>query len=103
MRSAKLSEPSLSSSRSACGQSTATSPALRAQGATIDGEAGIGFILKPGFLLPPLMLSEDEVEAVVLGARWITMRGDDQLALSGRSALAKILAVIVARKSAATE
>ena len=67
---------------------------LRAQGATIEGEAGVGFILKPGFLLPPLMFSEDEVEAVVLGARWVAMRGDDRLALSGRSALAKILAVL---------
>jgi predicted DNA-binding transcriptional regulator YafY len=67
---------------------------LRTQGATIEGEAGVGFILKPGFLLPPLMFSEDEVEAIVLGARWVAMRGDDTLAVAGRSALAKILAVL---------
>ena len=40
--------------------------ALKAQGAAIDGEAGVGFVLKPGFMLPPLMFSEDEIEAVDL-------------------------------------
>lgn len=44
---------------------------LIATGAPIDGEAGIGFVLRPGFTLPPLMFSRDEVEAIVLceGAR----------------------------------
>ncbi|HYH18010.1 MAG TPA: HTH domain-containing protein, partial [Azospirillum sp.] len=36
--------------------------ALQAQGARIDGEPGIGYLLRPGFLLPPLMLSEEEIE-----------------------------------------
>jgi predicted DNA-binding transcriptional regulator YafY len=35
---------------------------LTAQGAPIEGEAGVGYILRPGLFLPPLMLSEDEVE-----------------------------------------
>ena len=42
---------------------------LVAQGAPIQGEAGIGYILRPGLFLPPLMLSEDETEAIVLGLR----------------------------------
>jgi predicted DNA-binding transcriptional regulator YafY len=42
---------------------------LTAQGAPIYGEAGIGYVLRPGLFLPPLMLSEDETEAVVLGLR----------------------------------
>jgi predicted DNA-binding transcriptional regulator YafY len=41
---------------------------LKAQGAAIEGEAGLGFLMKPGFMLPPLMFSEDELEALVLGA-----------------------------------
>ena len=45
---------------------------LMAQGAPIDGEAGVGYILRPGLFLPPLMLSEDEVEAVMLGLRYAT-------------------------------
>nr|WP_312015444.1 HTH domain-containing protein [Bradyrhizobium manausense] len=39
---------------------------LKGQGAHIDGEAGIGYVLRPGFMLPPLMFSEEEIEALVL-------------------------------------
>ena len=67
---------------------------LQGQGATIEGEAGVGYILRPGFLLPPLMFSELEIEAVVLGSRWVAKRGDDELSVAARNALAKILAVL---------
>ena len=40
---------------------------LAAQGAPVHGEAGIGYMLRPGPFLPPLMLTEDETEAVLLG------------------------------------
>jgi predicted DNA-binding transcriptional regulator YafY len=43
---------------------------LIAQGASIDGEAGVGFVLRPGFMLPPLMFSDEELEALVLGSRF---------------------------------
>lgn len=42
---------------------------LQAQGATIEGEAGVGYVLKPGFLLPPLMFTAEEIEALVRGGR----------------------------------
>src|ERR1700730_7286139 len=45
--------------------------ALIGQGAAIDGEAGVGFVLRPGFVLPPLMFSDEELEALVLGSRWV--------------------------------
>lgn len=67
---------------------------LQAQGAHIEGEAGLGYVLRPGFMLPPLMFSEDEIEALVLGSRWVGDRGDDRLALAARNALAKIAAVL---------
>lgn len=67
---------------------------LRAQGAPIDGEAGMGFVLRPGFLLPPLMFSVEEIEALALGCRWVTERGDAELADAARDALAKIAAVL---------
>lgn len=41
---------------------------LQAQGAEIEGEPGIGYVLKPGFLLPPLMFRPEEIDALVLGA-----------------------------------
>ena len=67
---------------------------LVAQGAKIDGEPGIGYMLRPGFLLPPLMFSEEEIEALVLGSRWVADRADAPLAKAARNALAKIAAVL---------
>ncbi|WP_332719320.1 helix-turn-helix transcriptional regulator [Pelagibacterium mangrovi] len=59
-------------------------------GAPIDGEAGIGYMLRPGFFLPPLMFSADELEALVLGARWVEVQPDVELSSAARNALAKI-------------
>ena len=59
-------------------------------GAPIDGEAGIGYVLRAGFFLPPLMFTEDELEALVLGARWVERQGDSSLARAAGTALAKI-------------
>lgn len=67
---------------------------LQAQGADIEGEAGVGYLLKPGFILPPLMFSEEELEALVLGSRWVAQRGDDLLAESAKNALAKIRSIV---------
>src|SRR6266568_3284273 len=67
---------------------------LKAQGAHIDGEAGIGYVLRPGFMLPPLMFTEEEIEALVLGSRWVADRGDARLGEAGRNALAKVAAVL---------
>jgi predicted DNA-binding transcriptional regulator YafY len=69
---------------------------LKAQGAHIDGEAGVGYVLKPGFMLPPMMFSEDEIEALVLGSRWVAERADAPLGDAARNALAKIGAVLPA-------
>ncbi|MCC0073408.1 MAG: YafY family transcriptional regulator [Rhodobacter sp.] len=71
--------------------------ALRAQGAAIEGEAGLGYVLRPGFLLPPLMFTEDEIEALVLGARLVASRGDPTLAAAAAEAVARIGAVLPGR------
>jgi predicted DNA-binding transcriptional regulator YafY len=68
--------------------------ALKVQGARIDGEAGVGYVLRPGFMLPPLMFTEDEIEALVLGSRWVAGRADAPLGKAARNALAKIGAVL---------
>ncbi|HEY5206157.1 MAG TPA: YafY family protein [Roseiarcus sp.] len=70
---------------------------LQGQGAEIEGEAGLGYVLKPGFWLPPLMLSGEEIEALVLGARWVEARTDEKLAIAARDAVAKISAVLPPR------
>ncbi len=67
---------------------------LQSQGADIQGEPGLGYVLKPGYFLPPLMLSRDEVEAMMLGIRWVSTYGDRSLSKSADEALAKISAVL---------
>ncbi len=69
---------------------------LQAQGADIQGAPGFGYVLKPGFLMPPMMLSEEEIEALVLGARWVAARTDDDLREAAGNALSKIAAVLPA-------
>jgi predicted DNA-binding transcriptional regulator YafY len=59
-------------------------------GAPIDGEAGIGYMLRPGFFLPPLMFSAEELEALVLGAQWVQGQPDDGLSAAAKNALGKI-------------
>lgn len=67
---------------------------LQEQGAHIEGEPGIGYVLRAGYMLPPLMFSEEEIEALVLGSRWVAERGDSRLSSAARDALAKITAVL---------
>ena len=67
---------------------------LVAQGTPIEGEAGFGYVLRPGFLLPPLMLREDEVDAIILGLRLVARRGDAGLERAAEDALTKVLAVL---------
>ena len=69
---------------------------LQAQGARIEGEPGVGYVLKPGFTLPPLMFSQEEIEALVLGSRWVAQRADACLGAAARNALAKVAAVLPA-------
>jgi len=76
---------------------------LQAQGARIEGAAGLGYILRPGFTLPPLTFTEEEIEALALGARWVANRADERLADAARNALAKIRAVIPADRRAVLE
>jgi predicted DNA-binding transcriptional regulator YafY len=67
---------------------------LQSQGASIEGEAGIGYVLRPGFMLPPLMFSEEEIEALALGSRWVAQRADKKLRLAATNVLAKISSVL---------
>jgi predicted DNA-binding transcriptional regulator YafY len=71
---------------------------LIAKGAPIEGEAGVGYVLRPGFTVPPLMFSNDEIEAVVLGSGMVARAADPALAKAARNALAKIMAVLPAAR-----
>jgi predicted DNA-binding transcriptional regulator YafY len=67
---------------------------LVATGAPIEGEAGIGYVLRPGYTLPPLMFTEEEIEAIVLGARMVAGAADPRLGRAALDAVAKIIAVL---------
>ena len=67
---------------------------LKEQGACIEGEPGLGYVLRPGFVLPPMMFSAEEIESLVLGSRWVVQRGDERLSASAQTALEKIAAVL---------
>lgn len=67
---------------------------LQAMGADIEGEPGFGYILKPGFLLPPLMFTQEELQALTLGAQWVSRQTDDGLALAAQNAIGKIGSVL---------
>jgi predicted DNA-binding transcriptional regulator YafY len=67
---------------------------LMASGVPIEGEAGVGYVLRAGYDLPPLMFKEQEIEALVLGARIVESWADKELAAAATDAIAKIEAVI---------
>jgi predicted DNA-binding transcriptional regulator YafY len=69
---------------------------LQSQGAVIEGEPGVGYVLRAGYMLPPLMFTEEEIEALVLGSRWVAGRSDSGLEPAAKTALTKIAAVLPA-------
>ncbi len=71
---------------------------LREQGADLRGEAGVGYQLEPGDVLPPLSLPPAEIDALVLGLRWVAARTEPALAEAARDALARIAHVLPAAR-----
>lgn len=67
---------------------------LQSMGADIVGEPGVGYILRPGFLLPPLSFTEEEIQALMAGAQWVSRQTDEGLAHAVQNALAKIDSVL---------
>lgn len=67
---------------------------LQSTGVPIDGEAGIGYIMREGFDLPPLMFTHEEIVALVTGARMVRAWGGASMARAAEEALIKISAVL---------
>jgi predicted DNA-binding transcriptional regulator YafY len=67
---------------------------LMGAGTPIDGEAGVGYRLRPGYQVPPLMFDGEELEALALGARMVRAWADAELARAAGRVLAKIDAVL---------
>lgn len=67
---------------------------LQARRVPIEGAAGIGYVLRRGFDLPPLMFSVDEVDAIAVGARLVRRLRDPVLLEAAERVLAKVAAVL---------
>lgn len=70
---------------------------LLASGVPIEGEAGVGYALRKGFDLPPLMFTEEEIKALALGARIVTSFADPRLAQAAEQVLDKVGLVLPER------
>lgn len=66
---------------------------LIATGVPIEGAAGVGYILRPGFFLPPPALTPAEHQALLVGARLVSAWADSDLAAAAQEALIKLEAV----------
>ncbi|GAA0421263.1 YafY family protein [Cocleimonas flava] len=69
---------------------------LMLSGVNIEGEAGIGYVVRRGFDLPPLMFTKEEISALTLGARLVDSWADPELATAAQSVLSKIETVLPA-------
>jgi len=67
---------------------------LQARRVPIEGAAGIGYVLRRGFDLPPLMFCTEEIDAIVTGARLVRRLRDPKLQAAADSVLAKVYAVL---------
>ena len=70
---------------------------LMSSGVPIEGEAGVGYLLREGYDLPPLMFNEQEIEALVLGVRIVETWADPELAQAAANVIAKVESVIPER------
>ena len=67
---------------------------LQARRVPIDGAPGIGYLLRKGFDLPPLMFNVDEVEAIAVGAQMVRRLRDPKLQEAAESVFAKVTVVL---------
>jgi predicted DNA-binding transcriptional regulator YafY len=76
---------------------------LAASGVPVEGEAGVGYVLRRGYQVPPLMFNEEELQALVFGADVAKSWGDAEMGRAADSILAKIDAVLPERLRPALE
>lgn len=70
---------------------------LIASGLPVEGERGVGYILREPITLPPLTLTPEEVQALTLGLQLVTRGADPSLAAAAGTLFGKIAAVLPAR------
>ncbi len=68
--------------------------ALQASRVPIEGAAGLGYVLRRGFDLPPLMFTAEEADAIAIGVRLLRRLRDPKLQAAADSVLGKLAAVV---------
>jgi len=76
---------------------------LQASGVPIDGAAGAGYLLRPGYHLPPLMFLPAEIEALIVGARMVKAWAGHEQSAAAAEALVKIGAVVPSERMLSAE
>lgn len=76
---------------------------LQRSGVPIEGEAGVGYLLRKGSDIPPLMFAADELEALVVGSRFVQAFAGERLTRAVDAALLKISAVVPQELRSRTE
>jgi len=76
---------------------------LQVSGVPIEGEAGVGYVLRKGADIPPLMFNPEELEALVVGSRFVRAFAGARLSAGARAALLKIEAVLPPELRARTQ
>ena len=66
---------------------------LAASGLPVEGERGLGYILRSALVLPPTMLTPEEAQALIEGLRWVGERPDTR-GRAARSLLTKIATLL---------
>jgi len=67
---------------------------LMASGVPVEGSAGVGYLLRPGYHMPPLMFDADEIEALVLGLRIVQSWTDEAMAVAAGRAVDRVRAAV---------
>lgn len=67
---------------------------LVGSGIPIDSEAGVGYLLRDEYRLPPLMFTSEELKALALGARMVRAWSDSELASTTATAIRKIESIL---------
>lgn len=67
---------------------------LMASGVPVEGSAGVGYLLRPGYHIPPLMFDADEIEALVLGLRIVQSWTDEAMARAAGRAVDRVRAAV---------
>ena len=67
---------------------------MQARRVPIEGAAGVGYVLRPGFDLPALMFTPAETEAIAVGMRMLRRTGDQGLQAAAETVLSKVMVAL---------